>query len=82
MRFRVPQTGFFQSLSQWTTQLWKSPVLDSPQFRPVRMKISIIRCAKESGEDSVRPANISGRSRPASARNVGTYHAGTFSLSK
>jgi hypothetical protein len=81
MRSRVPHTVCFQSLSQSTAQLWKSPVLDSPQLRPVRMKIPMIQCAKESGEDSVRLACIGGRSRPASARYVGTYHADTFSLS-
>jgi hypothetical protein len=39
------------------------------------MKISMIRCAKESGEDSVRPACIGGRSRPASARHESTVGA-------
>jgi hypothetical protein len=33
----------------------------------------MIRCAKEFGEDSVRPTCIGGRSRPASARYVGIF---------
>jgi hypothetical protein len=62
------------SLQQCTTQLWKSTVLDSSQLRPVRMKTSIIRCAKKFGEMvCVRLALVGGRGPLVHATSIHSY---------